>query len=111
MPPAQGGSFYPSSFAAFSMRLATGTPKGQRASQALQPTQSPALEMCIRDRWNDGYNESVFTFANNIHTPEGGTHLVGLRTALTRVINDYGRKNNISVSYTHLDVYKRQARG
>ena len=46
-------------------------------------------------QWNDGYNESVFTFANNIHTPEGGTHLVGLRTALTRVINDYGRKNNI----------------
>ena len=37
-------------------------------------------------QWNDGYNESVFTFANNIHTPEGGTHLVGLRTALTRVI-------------------------
>ena len=46
-----------------------------------------------RLQWNDGYNESVFTFANNIHTPEGGTHLVGLRTALTRVINDYGRKN------------------
>ena len=46
-------------------------------------------------QWNDGYNESVFTFANNIHTPEGGTHLVGFRSALTRVINDYGRKNKI----------------
>ena len=46
-------------------------------------------------QWNDGYNESVFTFANNIHTPEGGTHLAGLRSALTKVINDYGRKNNI----------------
>ncbi len=46
-------------------------------------------------QWNDGYNESVFTFANNIHTPEGGTHLVGFRSALTRVINDYGRKSKI----------------
>ncbi|MBQ1257276.1 MAG: DNA topoisomerase (ATP-hydrolyzing) subunit B [Clostridia bacterium] len=46
-------------------------------------------------QWNDSYNENVFTFANNIHTPEGGTHLVGFRSALTRVINDYGRKNKI----------------
>ena len=47
-PPAWGGlSPYPNSFAAFSMRLATGTPKGQRSSQPLQPTQSPALaESC-----------------------------------------------------------------
>ena len=46
-------------------------------------------------QWNDGYNESVFSFANNIHTPEGGTHLAGFRSALTRVINDYGRKSGI----------------
>ena len=44
---------------------------------------------------NDSYSENVFSFCNNIHTVEGGTHLVGFRTALTRVINDYGRRFNI----------------
>lgn len=43
-------------------------------------------------QYTDGYTENVFTYANNINTAEGGTHLSGLRTALTRVINDYGRK-------------------
>lgn len=43
-------------------------------------------------QYTDGYSENIFTFANNINTTEGGTHLSGLRTALTRVVNDYGRK-------------------
>ena len=41
---------------------------------------------------NDSYNENTYTFVNNINTPEGGTHLVGFKTALTRVFNDYARK-------------------
>ena len=41
------------------------------------------------------YNEHIYTFANNIPTPEGGMHLTGFRTALTRVVNDYARKNGI----------------
>ncbi len=43
----------------------------------------------------DSFNENVKTFANNIYTVEGGTHLTGFRTALTRVINDYARKNSL----------------
>ncbi|MDQ1343351.1 MAG: gyrase subunit [Patescibacteria group bacterium] len=43
----------------------------------------------------DDYTEKVVTFVNNIHTPEGGTHLVGFRTALTRVVNKYAREQEI----------------
>ena len=46
-------------------------------------------------QWNDGYDEKVFAFANNIHNHEGGTHLSGFKTALTRTINAYGQKNNL----------------
>jgi len=49
----------------------------------------------IAIQYNEGFNENVKTFANNIHNPEGGTHLTGFRTALTRVINDYARKNSL----------------
>jgi DNA gyrase subunit B len=43
-------------------------------------------------QYNDSYNESIFSFANNIDTTEGGTHVSGFKTALTRVLNDYARK-------------------
>ncbi|HLC73343.1 MAG TPA: DNA topoisomerase (ATP-hydrolyzing) subunit B [Candidatus Nanoarchaeia archaeon] len=44
-------------------------------------------------QYNDGYQENVFTYVNNINTIEGGTHLIGFKTALTRAINDYINKN------------------
>ena len=44
---------------------------------------------------NDAYNESVYTFVNNINTPEGGTHLVGFRNALTKTMNDYARSTKL----------------
>ena len=46
-------------------------------------------------QYNDGYNEHTYTYANLIHTIEGGTHLVGLRTALTRAINEAARTNKV----------------
>ncbi len=46
-------------------------------------------------QYTDAYTENIYTFANTIHTPDGGTHLTGFRTALTRTINDYARKNNL----------------
>jgi DNA gyrase subunit B len=45
-------------------------------------------------QYNDGYNESVFSFVNNINTHEGGTHLTGFKSALTRVVNAYAQKGN-----------------
>ena len=44
---------------------------------------------------NDSYNENIYTFVNNINTPEGGTHLVGFKNALTKTFNDYARKNKL----------------
>lgn len=46
-------------------------------------------------QYNDGYNSNIFSFANNINTIEGGTHEAGFKSALTRIINDYAKRNNI----------------
>ena len=46
-------------------------------------------------QYNNGYNNLIYSFANNIHTHEGGTHESGFKAALTRVVNDYARKSNL----------------
>ena len=46
-------------------------------------------------QYNDGFSESIFSFANCVNTADGGTHLTGFRSALTRVLNDYARKNKL----------------
>ena len=46
-------------------------------------------------QYNDEFNETTIAFANNIHNPEGGSHLVGFKTALTRTLNNYGRSKNL----------------
>lgn len=53
------------------------------------------IQVEIAMQYTEAYNESVLSFANNINTHSGGTHLTGFRNAITRVLNDYARKNNI----------------
>ncbi|MHB9036275.1 MAG: DNA topoisomerase subunit B [Armatimonadota bacterium] len=52
-----------------------------------------AVEVALQ--YNESFQENILTYANNIHTQEGGTHLSGFKTAITRVINNYARKNNL----------------
>ena len=60
-----------------------------------EPEKQEIATVEVALQYNDDYNENVFTFANNINTGEGGSHLVGFRSALTRVLNDYARKYKI----------------
>ncbi len=64
--------------------------KGQDKDEA-----GKIVEAEVAFQYNDQYNENVFTYVNNINTLEGGTHLVGFRTALTRSLNSYASKNNL----------------
>jgi DNA gyrase subunit B len=54
-----------------------------------------SVQLEIAMQWNDGYDERIFTFANNINTAEGGSHLSGFKSALTRTLNSYAEKNQL----------------
>jgi len=58
-------------------------------------TSRPEAEIELAMQYDEGFSENTHTFVNNINTHEGGTHLTGLKAALTRTINDYARKNNV----------------
>ncbi len=55
-------------------------------------------------QYNEGYSENVFSFVNNIHTVEGGTHLSGFRSSLTRLINEYIKNNNLAKQHKDISV-------
>ncbi len=54
------------------------------------------IDIEVAMQYNDGYNETIFTFVNNINTKEGGTHFIGFKSALTRVFNDFMKKSKLS---------------
>lgn len=57
--------------------------------------ENDVIELEFAMQYNDSYVENILTYANNINTHEGGTHLIGFKSALTRTLNDYGRKSNL----------------
>jgi DNA gyrase subunit B len=59
-------------------------------------TQKDSARVEVAIQYNDGFNETIFTFANNINTREGGSHLVGFKSALTRCLNDFLKKLNLT---------------
>lgn len=69
------------------------TPVHQEVIYMEQVKEEISVEVAMQ--YTDSYSENILTFANNIHTEEGGTHLSGFRSALTRSINEYGRQYNL----------------
>ncbi|MBN2478985.1 MAG: DNA topoisomerase (ATP-hydrolyzing) subunit B [Parachlamydiales bacterium] len=64
--------------------------------QAQKESHDGFIEAEIAMQWNDTFNETIYTYVNNISTKQGGTHLTGFSTALTRVLNNYIKKANIA---------------
>jgi DNA gyrase subunit B len=70
------------------------------AKPILMAGERDGVQVEIALQWNDGYSETTYSFANNINTTEGGTHLSGFRSALTRTINQYASKASLSEKLT-----------
>jgi DNA gyrase subunit B len=66
---------------------------GEKVFYVEKQVEDVVVEIALQ--YNDSFNETVKAFANNVFNPDGGTHMIGFRAALTRVINDYARKNSI----------------
>src|SRR5690606_25410889 len=60
-----------------------------------RPGNDAPIEFEVAMQWNEGYNETIYSYVNNIPTRQGGSHLTGFSTALTRVLNSYIKANNL----------------
>jgi DNA gyrase subunit B len=74
------------------------TPVNEKPIFMIGERDGTVVEIALQ--WNDGYTETTYSFANNINTTEGGTHLSGFRSALTRTINSYASRNNLADKLT-----------
>ncbi len=96
-PPKQETFYYAGGIAAFVQYLNEG-------KEAIHPEvihlqgrdEDTRIEFEIAIQYNDSFGEQIFTFANNIHTADGGTHLLGFRAALTRALNNYAQQGGIA---------------
>ena len=68
----------------------------QRRDRQSEETQKETMEIEVAIQYNENFDENVMTFANNINTRDGGSHLTGFRSALTRAINNYSNSNDLS---------------
>ena len=86
-----------------SITRAASRSSSNRSPRAIRRSATSSSSRAVREgtdvevalQWTDAVHETIFTYANNIHTVEGGTHLSGLKSALTRTLNNYGTKNNL----------------
>ena len=69
-----------------------------------------ALSIEVAIQYNDGYDEKVYSFANNINTVDGGTHLSGFRSAFTRTINAYAQSSGLAKNFKTYSDRRRRAR-